>query len=262
MALARELYRILVAPIRQDLINAKARTLLWSLDGALSYVPLAALHDGEKYFIEHYSSAILTLSSRLHDVPCEQWRGLGLGLSKAVPGFPQLVNVPTELSSIVREQGSGEGVLEGRILKAELNKQYPAVHIASHFKLEPGNETDSYLLLGDGSPLTLAQLKQWQGAFAGVELLTLSACETGVGDGREIESFGELAQRQGAKAVLATLLQVSDQSTALLMRQFYRNRARMSKADALRQAQLELLRSNQFKHPAYWSPFVLIGNYQ
>lgn len=272
MPLARELYRILLAPISPDLARVNIQTLLWSLDGALRYVPIAALHDGEKYFIERYPSAVLTLSSRLQKSPCEHWRGLGLGMSKASPGFPSLVNVPNELSSIVREQPNGKGLLEGRILlneaftemamKTELQKHYPVVHIASHFKLEPGNETDSYLLLGDGSPLTLAQLKQWRRAFADVEILTLSACETGVGDGREIESFGELAQRQGAKAVVATLLQVPDQSTALLMQQFYRNRATMPKAEALRQAQLELLRRSQFKHPAYWSPFVLMGNFQ
>ena len=167
-----------------------------------------------------------------------------------------------------RAQSPDKGALEGRILlnedftaatmQAALQQQYPAVHIASHFQLAPGNETDSYLLLGDGSALTLAQLKQWPRAFAGVALLTLSACETGVGDGREIESFGELAQRQGAGAVLATLLRVPDQSTARLMPQFYRQQATLSNAEALRQAQLDLLRSPQFKHPFYWAPFLLI----
>ena len=110
--------------------------------------------------------------------------------------------------------------------------------------------------------MTVAQLKAWQGAFTGVELLTLSACETGVGDGRELESFGEIAQRQGAKAVIATLLRVPDQSAAVLMPRFYQLRATMSKAEALRQAQLEILQSEQFKHPAFWSPYILFGNFQ
>ncbi|MBL8204293.1 MAG: CHAT domain-containing protein [Blastocatellia bacterium] len=270
MQLSRELYRILVAPIRQDLSDTK--TVLWSLDGALRYVPLAALHDGKKYLVESYSNVVQTLSSRLHDPPCKNWRGLGLGLSKAVAGFPSLAHVPAELSSIIRSSANSKGALDGRLLlnetftettmKAELKNHYPAVHIASHFKFEPGNETDSYLVLGDGSPLTVAQLKAWQGAFTGVELLTLSACETGVGDGRELESFGEIAQRQGAKAVIATLLRVPDQSAAVLMPRFYQLRATMSKAEALRQAQLEILQSEQFKHPAFWSPYILFGNFQ
>lgn len=270
MQRSRELYRILVAPIRQDLSDTK--TVLWSLDGALRYVPLAALHDGKKYLVESYSNVVQTLSSRLHDPPCKNWRGLGLGLSKAVAGFPALAHVPAELSSIIRSSANSKGALGGRLLlnetfteitmKAELKNQYPAVHIASHFKFEPGNETDSYLVLGDGSPLTVAQLKAWQGAFTGVELLTLSACETGVGDGRELESFGEIAQRQGAKAVIATLLRVPDQSAAVLMPRFYQLRATMSKAEALRQAQLEILQSEQFKHPVFWASYILFGNFQ
>ncbi|MBS1808160.1 MAG: CHAT domain-containing protein [Acidobacteria bacterium] len=269
MPLSRELYRILIEPIRQDLANAKATTLLWSLDGALRYVPMAALHDGEKYLVARYANAVLTLSSRQNAAPCQNWRGLGLGMSKGVAGLPPLSYVPAELASIIRTSTNGNGVLDGRILlneafteaamKTELSQRYPAVHIASHFNLAPGNETESYLLLGDGTRLTLAELKHWPRAFDGVELLTLSACETGVGDGREVESLGELAQRLGAKSVLATLLRVPDQSTARLMQQFYRLQSKMSKAEALRQAQLELLRTDSYKHPIYWSPFILMG---
>jgi CHAT domain-containing protein len=91
-------------------------------------------------------------------------------------------------------------------------------------------------------------MKKPLNAFEGVELLTLSACNTAAtlpdAEGREIDGFAELAQRLGASAVLATLWQVSDASTPWLMSRFYRMRiatAGVTKAEALRKAQLALL---------------------
>jgi CHAT domain-containing protein len=105
------------------------------------------------------------------------------------------------------------------------------------------------LLLGQGT-LSLDKLKEL--SFSGVDLLTLSACDTAMGgkgaDGREVESFAELAQRQGAGAVMATLWPVADASTPLLMSGFYRQREQQggrSKAEALRQAQLALLHGTE-----------------
>jgi CHAT domain-containing protein len=111
-----------------------------------------------------------------------------------------------------------------------------------------------------------------------VELLTLSACNTALstsGDGREVDGLGMLAQRKGAKAVMATLWSVYDPSTSELMQSFYRNwttGAPLSKAEALRRAQLGLLHGDadqpasggklRYAHPYYWAPFVLIGNWQ
>lgn len=128
----------------------------------------------------------------------------------------------------------------------------------------------SNLLLGDGTKLTLEDIKNApDDLFKGVELLTLSACETGVqkereSDGREIDGFAELAQRKGAKSVLASLWKVDDESTSQLMTQFYQTRQtkKLTKAEALQKAQLNLLADKQYSHPYYWSPFVLIGNWR
>lgn len=313
--LAVELYKILVGPIAKDLQGAQAETLMWSLDGTLRYVPMAALYDGERYMVERYRNVVFTpaSNSRLKDQPSAKWSGLGLGVSKAQSGFSALPGVPEELYGIISEQENGSA-LAGKVIlddafteetfRAALRQRYPVVHIASHFAVQPGNETDSFLLLGDGGRLSLAKIKSAVNLFGGVELLTLSACDTATGgtgaDGKEVESFAVLAQRQGAKAVMASLWPVADASTKQLMQSFYRIRNSqpgMPKAEALRRAQVSLLRGEAgelvgnierrgllttpsaqrngeasaasgsggkttFAHPFFWAPFILIGNWR
>src|SRR5262249_36894389 len=117
--LARELYQILVAPIAQDLQQAHAETLMWSLDGVLRYLPLAALHAGQQSPLERYRLAVFTPASatRLKDQPQRPWSGVGFGVSKAHEGFTALPTVPDELRGIIRDstQRHAQGVLPGRI---------------------------------------------------------------------------------------------------------------------------------------------------
>jgi CHAT domain-containing protein len=143
------------------------------------------------------------------------------------------------------------------------------LHVASHFRFSPGTEINSFLLLGDGQHLTLGDIRSQNYRFDNVDLLTLSACDTGMGGGRnengqEIEGFGVIAQQQGAKAVLVTLWKVADQSTAELMAGMYQRRQdkNLTKIEALRQAQISLLSQAKYSHPFYWAPFVLMGNWK
>ncbi len=313
LPLAQELYKIIVAPLAKDLQAANAKTLMWSLDGVLRYMPIAALHDGEKYLVERWRNVVFTTASkaRLKDEPNRKWNALGLGVTKAHGDrIPALPAVAEEMRGIIREAGSQTGVLPGTIKLDEqftqtamltgLRSRPPVVHVASHFQFKPGNETDSALLLGDGNFLSLAQIKTMTSVFSGVELLTLSACNTATGgsgaDGKEVEGFGMLAQQQGAKAVVASLWPVADRSTKELMRAFYQLReakAGTTKADALRQAQMRLMSGElvmtmdltqreivherdtttklppfkadakkPYAHPYYWAPFILIGNWK
>jgi CHAT domain-containing protein len=241
----------------EDLRQARAQTLMWSLDGALRYLPLAALYDGKRYLIESYRVSVMTLASdtRLKDRPDAEWKAAGFGVTKAYADAPALPWVSAELAGIIASKPGDAGVLAGEVeldgaftqqaMRETLLKRYPVVHIASHFRFQAGNETQSFLLLGDGAHLSLAELKTSANLFGGVQLLTLSACNTGMGDGTEVEGFGTLAQRQGAKAVIASLWPVADASTSLMMQRFYRIRESSpgkTKLEALREAQLEMLR--------------------
>ncbi len=298
--LAKELYQILIAPMAEDLRQAKAQTLMWSLDGALRYVPIAALYDGQHYLIEQYRVSVMTLASnaRLKDRPDSAWSAAGFGVTKKHEDSEALPEVAAELAG-VEEILHGEVKLDEQFteasMRATLLKRFPVVHIASHFRFQPGDQSKSFLLLGDGGHLSMAELKTLPNLFSGVQLLTLSACNTGVGDGTEVEGFGTLAQRQGAKAVVASLWPVVDESTSLLMREFYRIRESspgMTKLEALRESQLQLLRgevqvttdaqrdrgvalkstpagaasfplspNTPYAHPFYWAPFFLMGNW-
>jgi CHAT domain-containing protein len=299
---------------------------MWSLDDVLRYVPLAALYDGKHYLVEKYCTSVFTGASvpALPQQPSD-WQGssgvlLALGVTQAHTvmdpatgksvDFPALPGVAEELKEIVRSAGNPTGALAGKpledgqftqnALRLGLTVGYPVVHIASHFALGADYKS-SFLLLGDGTALTLdALLGQGGQVFAGVDLLTLSACQTGEGggDGHEFESLGALAQAQGASSVLASLWPVSDVTTPLLMRAFYTQRAGgagITKAESLRQAQLKLLGGTispppsdalaragraaegddasalpvftpdpkaPYAHPYYWAPFVLIGNWR
>jgi len=253
---AQALYRVLIEPIAADLRQAGAKTLMLSLDDTLRYLPFAALHDGKNYLIENMSLVMVTeaVRDKLGKAPAADWSVWGLGVTQGGTDYPALPYVGVELNGITGPKGilTGQVLLDKAFnegsLRDGLDRSFPIIHIASHFQFTPGSMNDSFLLLGDGSRMTLAQIKN-KLDFKNVELLTLSACETAVGDdaaahhGDEVEGLGAIAQQAGAKAVLATLWPVADSSTALLMRTLYKahKEQHVDKADALRQAQLGLL---------------------
>lgn len=300
--LAKELYDIILSQLEADLKDARISTLLWMLEGSLRLLPVSALHDGDQYIVGKYRNVLLTTKSRtnLKFKPKSHWNALGMGVTCGYEQFKPLPAVKDELEGIVRKNDATYGILPGEILldvdftwdamSNELEDGYQAVHIASHFNLDPCNETMSYLLLGDGSHLTLDKLKSQQALFRGVDLLVFSACSTGIGSaskrGREVDGIGYVGETQGAKAVMATLWPVADESTSILMRRFYELReAGNTKAEALRLAQVGLLdgtikpakelieRSGEnayryeideekpYSHPYYWAPFIMIGNW-
>jgi len=162
------------------------------------------------------------------------------------------------------------------------------IHLATHAEFQPGSPENSYIAFRD-SRLNLLQLRNLQLYRPDTELLTLSACRTAVGDlGAEL-GFAGLAAQSGIKSVLASLWYVSDEGTLALMTEFYHqlNTAPI-KAEALRQAQLAMLRGDvqvkgnqlqtprgsiplppdvargggdrRLSHPYYWSAFTMIGS--
>src|SRR5271165_5860923 len=122
-ALGNELYQIIVGPIAKNLEAYRPKTLVWSLDDVLRYVPMAALFDGSHYLTESYANVVINLASliNLKDKPSSEWTALGLGVSKAHQNWPELRYVPVELKGIIRDEDAGgtTGILRGRIMLDE-----------------------------------------------------------------------------------------------------------------------------------------------
>jgi CHAT domain-containing protein len=277
--LAKELYDILIKPIENDLNQFNAKTLMWSLDGTLRYIPIAALFDGQKYIVEKYATSLLTTHSMssLLEASKSDWKVLALGTTKAMRvsiggsemNFAALPAVSSELAGIVKTgsaTATSKGIFSGTILLdeaftkssmlKELQRDYNVVHLSTPFFLSE-NISNSFFVLGDGSVLTLEELQMSPAAtFTGVELLVLSNSSVAFSSidasGIEVEGFVNLAQRRGAKSVLESLWSAPDNSINILLQEFYRQRAAsnpiFTKAEALRQAQLAILYGKPIKN--------------
>lgn len=309
-----ELYTLLIKPVEADLNQSGAEVIMLNLGGFLRYLPFAALKSERGYLIEDYALAVDTPAAQTKFASVDRRNAVaaGFGVTAQHQGFSPLPGVAKELEAIFEGQDS-KGELPGQPMldtaftqdsfKDALKKRPQLLHVASHFKFVPGNETDSFLLLGNGDALSLAALRKTRGyRFGGVDLLTLSACETAKGgdaEGDEVESFGAIAQMNGASAVMATLWPIADEPSGRLMADFYAGLVEegLDKASALRRAQIAMLRGVPVKevsltrrgasdagdgeesaagvreheggpqaevttqHPYYWSPYILMGNW-
>ena len=246
--------------LREILGKYQDKTIMWSLDGVLRYIPMAALHDGKGYLVEKYRNVVFTKESLLWlmNQPKSQPKTLGLGVSAGNKdlNMTALPGVDKELADIIKQTNEKTGILNGtRKINGNFKKQeilnlkeddnnFQVVHIASHYSFNSTDQNASYLLIGDGK-LTFGDMKTENNLFGTVDLLTLSACDTGLsGNGKEAEGFAYLAQSLGAKSVIASLWQVSDAGTPELMIRFYellKGNSKMPKGEAFRQAQLAML---------------------
>jgi CHAT domain-containing protein len=262
--LGKRLYDAVIKPAEGDIgpPGPDASTLMLSLDGSLRYAPVAAMWDGGKWLAEKWPVSLFTPATalRLNDEPYAGEASVeGLGVTRAWPGFPALPGVAAELEAVVRTPASPAGALPGearldgafdrKALSGALASDAPVVHLASHFRLDPGSHGNTALLLGDGKTLSLGEIRSGADLdFKGLDLLTLSACDTASGarsgEGKEVDSLAETVQRAGAAAVLATLMPVDDNAAPALMREFYRLRytGGLDKARALRGAQMAAAR--------------------
>jgi CHAT domain-containing protein/tetratricopeptide (TPR) repeat protein len=296
--LSGKLYEVIARAVDEFATRHKAHRLALWLDGSLRYVPIAALRDGQRYLLDKYVIQIYTPApdSIGSGMQAHTAQVRGLGVTQALGGFPALPAVADELCYVVRgpiaglnsssaacaTPSTGNGALNGegfadaafteqqfrQLLSG--NHDFSVLHIGTHFRLRPGNALRSFLLLGDGSQLTLATIGTLD--FRSIELVTLSACETGMGgartdDGREIEGLSALVQRRGAGRVIASLWQVEDASTAQLMRALYSSFSNThgDAALGLQQAQravrdLGSRKGASYAAPYYWAGFLVSGS--
>ncbi|HAX79012.1 MAG TPA: hypothetical protein DCY88_25110 [Cyanobacteria bacterium UBA11372] len=273
LRLFQQVYNWLISPAQADLNNSKITTLVFVPDGFFRNLPMAALYDGKAYLVEKYAIA---LSSGLQLFPQGLERqkptALTVGLTEARLGFSALPGVLVELKQIANELNS-KILLDKQFTRQTFTQQMNAtsfqiVHLATHGQFS-SNPEETFLLTWDGK-INIQDFDQFfqkrrVGILKPIELLVLSACQTASGDKRAALGLAGLALRSGASSTLASLWSVNDESTANLMSEFYRqltgSSPSITKAEALRQAQIALLKNPLFDHPYFWASFVLIGNW-
>lgn len=277
---ANKLYVWLIKPIAPLLHEQQIKTLVFVPDGALRTVPMAALMNGDKHLIEEFAVAITPGLKLTEPEPFKRENASILlnGLSEGIDGFTPLPNVPAELKQIAAAFGQRNTLLlnhdfiVNNVDDSVRAQPFSIVHIASHGHFS-SNLQDTYILTHEGyaNRMTLDKLEnlirpaQFRFDKQPIELLTLSACDTAVGDDRAALGLAGIAVKAGARSAVASLWPVQDEETSIMMAKFYEHllsqKEKMSKAEALQAAQIYILQEVEY-HPYYWSAFLLIGNWQ
>ncbi len=301
----QQLYNWLIQPIEAALQEANTKTIIYAPDGQLRYIPLAALYDGNQWLVQKYRINNITALSLTHfDQQPQALKILAGAFSQGnysfqvgdrTFNFGGLPYAGQEVENLAATLPSTTQLLNQDFSENETlarMSDYSILHLATHAAFVTGKPEDSFILFGNGDRATLLDVETWP--LTNTDLVVLSACETAVGgqlgNGEEILGFGYLMQQAGARAAIASLWSVDDGGTQVLMNAFYTAVENgMSKAEALRQAQIALITkdlsavggsrgeeawievvstrtglppqvSNHLNHPYYWAPFILIGN--
>ncbi|PLZ86852.1 hypothetical protein CEN44_19010 [Fischerella muscicola CCMEE 5323] len=295
---ARQLYDWLIKPIEKDLTQAATQTIVYAPDGQLRYIPLAALFDGKQWLVQRYSINHITAASltNFNTPPSSDLRILAAAFTKGsytvevanrkeiFSGLPFAAKEVEDLATIV----PGTKKILDNAFNPEMTvpqmDDFTIVHMATHAAFVVGKPEDSFILFGNGERVTLKDIATW--SLPRVDLVVLSACETGLGgklgNGEEILGFGYQMQKTGARSAIASLWAVDDGGTQALMNAFYAllPSGKLTKAEVLRKAQIALITGSSpqlsqqqgrsdnipkstmvsLSHPYYWAPFILIGN--
>jgi len=290
---AQQFYQWLIAPLEKDLQAQQIQNLVFSMDSGLRSVPLAALHDGNRFILERYSIGLIPslslTNTRYKSV--KNLQVLAMGASQFTDENP-LPAVPIELSIIAGQLWKGDSFLNQQftpdnLKQARAAQPFGILHLATHGQFKSGQPNNSYIHFWN-TKLRLDQLRELGLNNPPVELMVLSACRTALGNEEAELGFTGLAVQAGVKSALGSLWSVSDAGTLGLMTRLYQQLQQAPiKAEALRQAQLAMIRDEvrlengqlvtpdgtfplppelvelgdtQLTHPYYWSGFTLVGN--
>ena len=271
--ISKQVYDWLIQPAVADLTSNNIKTLVFVPDGLFRNIPMAALYDGKEYLIEKYSVAI-SPGLQLFPEPLEskQFTVLAAALTEARQGFIALPAVAREIQQISAKV-EAQVLLNQQFTRASFQtaiegKSFPVLHLATHGQFS-SNPDETFLLTWEDTigikDLDVLFENSRLGVANPIELLVMSACQTAAGDRRATLGLAGFALRSGARSTIASLWSVNDESTSEMMTEFYRQLTRkdikLSKAEALRQAQLATMKNPLYNQPYFWGSFVLIGNW-
>ena len=274
LKLSQQVYDWLIKPAEARLTASQIETLVFVLDGSLRNLPMAALYDGKKYLVERYNVALTPGMQLLNPTALREQKlqAVVAGVSESNEGFSALPGVTSELQDVSQAFPS-QLLLNQEFTSENFQEQLkqapsPLIHLATHGQFSSNPEETFIVTWGDRIKVKdfedILQAREESIDTKPIELLVLSACQTAEGDKRAALGIAGIAVRSGARSTLATLWSVEDRSTVELMDRFYDRLASVesvTRAKALREAQIALMHSDKYSHPYYWSPFVLVGNW-
>ncbi|MHC0067407.1 CHAT domain-containing protein [Nostoc sp. UIC 10890] len=275
---SQALYNLLIAPIKY---LPTSGILVFTLDASLQSLPMGLFHDGKNYLIERYGITG-TLGSRIQPPKLlkeKQLKAFIAGLSKISPSFyapnaPKglkvLPGVEVEIANVKKGITSSKVLLNEDFVSPMLDKElstddFSIIHLTTHAQFS--SVPDRTMIFAWDKPITVSEFndllkEKTQSSQEGIELLVLSACQTAKGNKRSALGMAGVAVQAGARSTIATLWQVDADSSALLMKEFYqRLKDGLTKVEALRLAQLQLISNPQYQHPSHWAAFLLIGGW-
>lgn len=273
--LLEKLYTWLVEPIAGELGPEKSLVYIVS-DGPLYYLPFHALIDGNgEYLVEKYTFAYVPTAATLEFSLVKgikssgRFRGLGNPELQGLEPLPFTEREIQEAGRLFSEPTIYFGSEATKRRGMEAPGVGGIIHYATHAILDADSPSSSAIMLssegsGNGA-LRFDEIAELD--FSRSSLAVLSACRTNVDartpDGREIVALSRSFLYAGTSAVLASQWSVHDEATSYLIRYFYRHvSAGMNKADALAQAQRDMIGSGLYEHPVYWAAFQLMGDYR
>jgi CHAT domain-containing protein/tetratricopeptide (TPR) repeat protein len=271
---AQKLYKILIQPFEAELKELKIDTIIYAPDGQLRYIPLSALHDGKQWLVEKYRVNNITAESLTSFTPkplakprilAGAFGGKAGDKTRAgFDGLPATLIEVQEIASLFPNTTTfTEAEFSKQITETKANS-HTILHLATHGQLSVGTPEDSFILFGNGEKATIREIQDW--SLSNVDLVILSACQSGIGSklgtGVEILGLGYQMQAAGARVAIASLWLVNDVGTQALMTAFYSElqKGDVTVTEALRRAQVTLIKSPKYNHPNYWSAFFAIGN--
>ncbi|GJL77674.1 MAG: hypothetical protein NPINA01_06630 [Nitrospinaceae bacterium] len=270
---AAQLYNWLIRPI--DPLIDKKRVLGIIPHSHLHYISFSSLKDGESYLMEKYplffspSASVLKFTFARKTAKSEPGavKVLALGNPDLGDFNYDLPLAEMEAKSIKWDFPQIDVLTRDKATESWLTEhigEYQIIHIASHGEFDPINPLFSSLKLTkdvkeDGN----FEVNEVFSLQINADIVTLSACQTGLGEitgGDELVGLNRAFIYAGTHSLLSSLWRVSDISTAILIKHFYRNYALNNKAESLRKAQLLVKRL--YPHPSYWAGFNLTGDYR
>ncbi|MFD1554138.1 CHAT domain-containing protein [Paraburkholderia silviterrae] len=268
-----KLYALLIAPLA---LQPEERLIIVP-HGALHYLPFQALHGPGGFLIEQHPIALepsasiaMQLEARRQKVASNL---VAFGNPQIAPAYA-LPGAQAEVEGIAPLFATKELFLQSAATRAQFRESAPGgrvLHVATHAQADTIDPLHSRILLAPAAqpadgPDSLLALDVYNLKLNNVALVTLSACETGLGRiarGDEILGFTRAFFYAGATSLIVSMWPVADESTAITMRTFYSQLAQGKEAiDAMRAAQLAVMKEPRFAHPFFWAPFDLMGGWR